>query len=231
MANFKPHFKVKHMGLTYGKSQLIASYANNPKNEHDSSSGIGWRCDSSQQSLCRVWWEEATDGNRWHSLWSKYSPIVQNRPTMGQRMDRGGGRMAASYFKIVTVSQFGDSETSTSLRVDCVIYRITRTELLYHGNFMHICKEQVFETKGVFYNYRYNFVKTISISLSHFHVVSTRPKCCCLPSQTILYESHPYFHSTKGSWNLSDRLKRRTNGKGTLQQRCWSGASIPSVLL
>lgn len=37
-----------------------------------------------------------------------------------------GGRIAASYFKALTVSQSGDSETSTSHRANCVIYRLAK---------------------------------------------------------------------------------------------------------
>lgn len=55
------------------------------------------------------------DGNRWYGLRS--SPTVRNSPTMGQKMDREGGRMTAAYFKVRSVSLWSDSGTSRSPQI------------------------------------------------------------------------------------------------------------------
>lgn len=43
-------------------------------------------------------------------------------PQWVRRWTEEGDRMAASYFKVLSVSQSGDSETSTSPRAGCMIY-------------------------------------------------------------------------------------------------------------
>lgn len=54
---------------------------------------------------------------------------------MGQKMDRGGGSMAASYFKALTVGQSGNLTTSTTHRADWVTYNLTMCTSLFitHG--------------------------------------------------------------------------------------------------
>lgn len=79
-------------------------------------------------------------GHGWQQVAQQVLPVVRNSPTMGQKVDRGGGSMAASYFKALTATGSGDSWTSH--RVHCVIELcpVNQSYRLFYQSFRDVLK-------------------------------------------------------------------------------------------